>query len=177
MKTLHDTFLLLQSSLEAKTAEVADSEKAYATLKSQHEAFHARFSSKQELLQTLQTGLADSANTSGGGYLGQLADAKARVVQGETMEEQARRNRGLVERELGDARGRWKKVEREAAEGRALLEGKKKEAEGLERKVKSMGWSEEMEVQSGEELRKARGEVRALTEVGSIRKISALSTY
>jgi len=42
-----------------------------------------RLSSAEELLQTLLTGLSSSGtgNSGGGGYMGQLADAKARLAQ------------------------------------------------------------------------------------------------
>jgi len=163
--TLQANLSTLQNSLEAKTLESTQLQNTYSTLKASHEAFQAKFASKQELLQTLQTGLADSANTSGGGYLGQLADANARVVQAQTEEEQLKRQCTLVERELTDARGRWKAVEREAGEGKARLERGKKEVEQLERRVKVMGWSEEKEKESSTALKAARDEMRALNEV------------
>lgn len=168
VKSLLDMAETLKASLAEKTDEVAQLDKAYKALKTEHEAFHQRFTSKQELLQTLQTGLADSANTSGGGYLGQLADAQARVVQAQTEEEQLKRQTVIVERELADAKGRWKKVEREASDGAKAVEKGKADVEKLKRTLSGMNWSEEKEAQAAGALRAARDEVRALTEVSNV---------
>ena len=165
VKHLLDTSEALKASLEEKTEEVTQLGKAYNALKAEHETFQQRFSSKQELLQTLQTGLADSANTSGGGYLGQLADAQAQVVQAQTEEEQLKRQASLVERELADAKGRWKKVEREASDGAKAVEKGKQDVEKLKKTLSGMNWSEEKEGQAAGALRAARDEVRALSEV------------
>ncbi|KIM19352.1 hypothetical protein M408DRAFT_245167, partial [Serendipita vermifera MAFF 305830] len=164
VKTLLDTAETLKTSVAEKTDEVAELDKAYKALKAEHEAFQQKYQSKQELLQTLQTGLADSANTSGGGYLGQLADAQARVVQAQTEEEQLKRQASIIEKELADARSRYKKVEREAGDGAKAVEKGKQDVEKLKRTLAGMHWSEEKETQAAGALRAARDEVRALTE-------------
>jgi structural maintenance of chromosome 2 len=157
----------LKASLEGKTKEVEELNAAYAQIKAQHETYQQRFNSKQELLQTLQTGLADSANTSGGGYLGQLAEAKARVVQAQTEEEQAHRQTVIVEKELKETQEKWKKVEKEAGDGARTLEKKKQELEKMKRSLASMSWSDEKEAAFMSSLKHARDEVRSLTEVSS----------
>jgi structural maintenance of chromosome 2 len=165
IESLKQTAKELEAELEAKAKEVEDVNGAYARMKSQHEIAQQKFNSNQELLQTLQTGLADSANTSGGGYLGQLADAKARIVQAETEEEQIRRQVMLVEKELAEMQAKWKKVEKEASDGAKSVERGKQELEKLKVNFSKMNWSEEKDANSAATLRKARDEVRALTEV------------
>ncbi|KAG8855444.1 Structural maintenance of chromosomes protein 2 [Serendipita sp. 411] len=154
----------LEAGVEAKSKEVEEIKGIYEKQKNQHDGFQQRFNSKQELLQTLQTGLADAANTSGGGYLGQLADAKARIVQAQTEEEQVRRQVSIVEKDFGDAQVRWKKVEREASDGAKTIEKGKQAVEKLKRDLAGMKWNEEKDSAFTSSIKNAREEVRSLTE-------------
>lgn len=165
IQTLRENVKDLKGQVQEKTKELEKLNGDYAKLKTTHDTFQQKLKSNQDLLQTLQTGLADSANTSGGGYLGQLADAKARIVQAETEDEQIRRQAALAEKDLADAQARWKRVEREAADGTKSVEKGKKELERLKAQVASMDWSEEKEAHAMNALRKAREEVRSLREV------------
>lgn len=167
-KSLEESARELKSGLEAKTKEVEDITAEHARLKTEHEGFQQRFNNKQELLQTLQTGLADSANTSGGGYLGQLADAKARLVQAETEEEQLKRQVTMVQKELNETRAKWKQVEKEASEGAKSIEKGKQEIAKLKRNLESIHWNDEKEAQFSASFKKAREDVRALTEVSGL---------
>ena len=92
-----------------------------------------------DLLQSLLTGLSsNSINSSGGGgYLGQLADAKARIAQGTAEEEQTRRKLSLREKELAELEVKWKKVEKEGGGGRKSLEAARKGLEVVRRKVEA----------------------------------------
>ncbi|KAG8828897.1 Structural maintenance of chromosomes protein 2, partial [Serendipita sp. 399] len=154
----------LEAGLGEKSREVEEIKTSYEKLKGQHESFQQRFNSKQELLQTLQTGLADAANTSGGGYLGQLADTKARIVQAQTEEEQIRRQLSIVEKDLAEAQARWKKVEKEASDGAKTIEKGKQAVEKLRRDLSGMKWSDEKDATFASSIKNAREEVRSLSE-------------
>ena len=87
MSTANDQEQLqvLQAVLDEKWAM----EEACQEVKKVHNATQAALSNSEELLQSLLTGLSFSnTNNSGGGYMGQLADAKAHLAQGAVEEEQ-----------------------------------------------------------------------------------------
>ncbi|CAG7851116.1 Structural maintenance of chromosomes protein 2 Short=SMC protein 2; Short=SMC-2; AltName: Full=Chromosome assembly protein XCAP-E; AltName: Full=Chromosome-associated protein E [Serendipita indica DSM 11827] len=161
---LKEAALELETGLAAKIEEVEEVNNKYNMMKTQHDTFQQKYQSNQELLQSLQTGLSDGANSSGGGYLGQLAETKARIVQAETEEEQIRRQAALVERELADAQGRWKKVEKEASDGAKTIEKGKQDVEKLKRSLAGMNWSDEKETNLASSLKKARDALKGLTE-------------
>lgn len=119
---------------------------------------------KEELLQNLLTGLS-SSSTTGGGYMGQLADAKARQAHAAGEEEQSRLKLGMSQKELKALEKRWKEVEKEAGEGKRKLKEKETEVEKLRKKVEASGWSSEKESQNEMALRSAKATVRQLTEV------------
>jgi structural maintenance of chromosome 2 len=119
-------------------------------------------------LQTLLTGLSSSrtGNATGGGYMGQLADAKARLAQATSEEEQCRVKLGMSERELKALAGRWKEVEREANDGKKSLEAMKAEIERFRKKIAESGWSADKDREAEIALRTAKGQFRQFTEVG-----------
>ncbi|KAI5123009.1 hypothetical protein M0805_007631 [Coniferiporia weirii] len=153
----------LDASLASKRAKVEGLTASHNSVKETHATTQTALNSKEELLQTLLTGLSSSSST-GGGYMGQLAEAKARLAQAAAEEEQSRVKLGMSQKDLKTLEKRWKEVEREAGEGERNLEAKKREVETLRKRVEASGWSTEKETQSEMSLRTARAEVRQLTE-------------
>ena len=155
--------------MQAKRAQVEELTRSYTAIKDQHTTTQSTLSNAEELLQTLLTGLSSSkttgGTTSGGGYMGQLADAKARLAQASAEEEQSRVKLGMSERELKTLEERWKKVEKEAGEGQKNLQNMKRELDGFKKKVVECGWSAEKEREQEIALRTAKGNVRQYTEV------------
>ena len=74
-----------KSLVDAVTAE-------YDAVKDKHTTTQMALASAKDLLQTLLTGLAGTSAQSagGGGYMGQIADALARLAQAAAEEEQTR---------------------------------------------------------------------------------------
>lgn len=142
-------------------------EASYATVKDKHNTTQTALSSAEELLQTLLTGLSSSGtgNSGGGGYMGQLAEAKAKLAQATAEEEQGRVKLGMSEKELKTLEARWKEVEREAGDGKKNLESVKAETEKFKRKVEECGWSADKEREGEIALRTAKGEFRQFSEV------------
>ncbi|THH05591.1 hypothetical protein EW145_g4689 [Phellinidium pouzarii] len=153
----------LNSSLASKRAKVDDLTASHNTVKETHTTTQTVLNNKEELLQTLLTGLS-SSNSKGGGYMGQLAEAKARLAQAAAEEEQSRVKLGMSQKDLKTLEKRWKEVEKEAGEGKRNLEAKKREVEALRKKVEASGWSTEKETQNEMALRTARSEIRQATE-------------
>lgn len=97
--------------------------------------------------------------------MGQLADAKAKLAQASTEEEQNRVKLGMSQKDLKSLEKRWKEVEKEAGEGRRNLEAKNNEVDALKKAVAACGWSTDKESESDIDIRRAKTEVRQYTEV------------
>ena len=116
----------------------------------------------EELLQTLLTGVTSSSSgNTGGGYLGQIADARARLTQATTEEEQSRMKLGMSQKELKTLETKWRDVERDAQDGQKKLDLISAQVEKLKKQVVDSGWSEEAEQRSQQRLNEARSECRS----------------
>jgi structural maintenance of chromosome 2 len=146
--------------VDAVTAE-------YNAVKEKHTATQTALASAEDLLQTLLTGLAGSSAQSagGGGYMGQIADARARLAQAAAEEEQARVKLDMNRRELGELERRWKAVEREAGQGERDIKKMQADVESLRKKVDATGWSAEKEQENEEALRRAKDDAMRCTHV------------
>lgn len=158
--------LQLVLSLADKSEQVKDLNASYGKVRDEHTANQTKLATAEELLQTLLTGLSSKgANNSGGGYMGQLAEARSRIAQGEAEEEQSKVKLGMSEKELKTLEGRWKEVEKEAQKGKKNVEAMKASVEDYRKRVANSGWNEEMERAGDAKLRDAKAEVRSLNDV------------
>lgn len=137
-------------------------------MKDAHTALSGKLASDEELLQTLLTGLSSSnAKTKGGGYMGQLAEAKAKIAQGAAEEEQAKVKVTMQQKELSALEARLKDHSKEAKDNTKRVENLIKGLEELEKNVERCGWNAENEKELESALREGRDTVKLLTEVGS----------
>ncbi|KAH7101636.1 condensin complex subunit SMC2 [Auriculariales sp. MPI-PUGE-AT-0066] len=165
VKELEQNLKTLTSSLNDKTVNVEHLQKAHDKVKKDHGDAQTALINAEELLQTLLTGLSTaSANTSGGGYLGQLAEARQRSAQAKTDEEQARRKLGLKEKELVTAESKWKSVQRDADQGRKVLEKSQKELDAMKKELEKLGFNADELAEKDQALQQARQRVRQLGE-------------
>ena len=142
-------------------------EKKFNSVKNEHDELQQTLTKSEELLQTLLTGVTSSSSgNTGGGYLGQIADARAWLTQATTEEEQSRMKLGMSQTELKTLEAKWKDVERDAQNGQKRLDTISAEVEKLKKQVADSGWSEEAEQRSQQLLNDARREYRNSTEVG-----------
>ncbi|KAH9979381.1 condensin complex subunit SMC2 [Lactifluus volemus] len=151
----------LEAALAVKKTQVDTVTAEYNTVKEKHTATQTALSSAEDLLQTLLTGLAGTSAQSagsggGGGYMGQIADARARLAQAA-----ARKSNG---RELGELEKRWKAVEREAGQGERDVKRMQADVEGLRKKAGESGWNAEKEQASEEAMRSAKDEAMRCTQ-------------
>ncbi|KAF8468622.1 condensin complex subunit SMC2 [Russula ochroleuca] len=155
----------LEAALAAKKTQVDAVTAQYNTVKEKHTTTQTSLASSEDLLQTLLTGLAGTSAQSagGGGYMGQIADARARLAQAAAEEEQARVKLDMSRRELGELEKRWKAVEREAGQGERDIKRMQVEVEALRKKADSTGWNQEKEHASEETLRKAKDDAMRCT--------------
>ena len=157
----------LEAALTAKRTQVDAVTAEYNAVKEKHTTTQNSLSSSEDLLQTLLTGLAGTSaqSASGGGYMGQIADARARLAQAAAEEEQIRVKLDMSRRELGELEKRWKAVEREASQGERDIKKMQVEVETLRKKADSTGWDEEKERGSVEALRNAKDDANRCTQV------------
>ena len=139
----------------------------YNAVKEKHTVTQTALASAEDLLQTLLTGLAgNSAQSSGGGgYMGQIADARTWLAQAAAEEEQLRVRLDMSRHELADLEKRWKAVEREAGQGERDIKKMRTEVEMLHKKVDATGWSAEKEGAGEEALRRAKDDAMRCTQV------------
>ncbi|KAL7424509.1 Structural maintenance of chromosomes protein 2 [Cryptotrichosporon argae] len=136
----------LEMAIQQKRSSTGTDTSGFADLKAAYDASAAELAKREELLQTLLTGLSSAKDDdSAGGYLGQLADAKAQLSAAVTAAEQAKVKIGLAEREIKEKEPRAKKAEKEGEGGVRELEGKKAEVEKLRKRVDAADWDEDKE--------------------------------
>ncbi|KAM6495528.1 condensin complex subunit SMC2 [Amanita muscaria] len=155
----------LQKSYTEKKIQVDGLATSYNKIKEKHTSLENALSNGEELLQSLLTGLSSGSGNSagGGGYMGQIADARARAAQAAAEEEQSKVRLGMAEKELKALEARWKDVEREAGDGKKRIEKTKQAVEVFQAKLAGCKWNQERENQGEGRLRDARNAVRDLT--------------
>ncbi|KAI0776981.1 condensin complex subunit SMC2 [Trametes elegans] len=156
----------LRASLEEKRGQVEELTTSHASVKEKQNALQAKLTTAEELLQTLLTGLSSNkdGNAGGGGYMGQLADARTRAAQASAEQEQSRVKLGMAQKELKAIEARWKAVEREAGDNARALDEMRAVVEKCKKKIVEMGWSTEKEQAHENAVREAKNDVRSLTE-------------
>ena len=137
-------------------------------IKEKHTTMESALSNAEELLQSLLTGLTSTRTetSAGGGYMGQIADARARTAQAQAEEEQCKVRLGMAQRELKALETKWKEVEREAGDGRKKIERTKQTVEACRAALAQCKWNEELEQNLEAKLKEARDNVAELTHVG-----------
>ncbi|KAK7032914.1 structural maintenance of chromosomes protein [Favolaschia claudopus] len=152
-------------SIAAKKAEVDVVNAAFKTVKDKHTGLTDKLASAEELLQSLLTGLSnnkDNKATGGGGYMGQLANARQQATQAAAEEQQSRVKLGMSQTELKTLEARWKALEREAGDGRKKLEAMQKTVEDCRTKVAQCAWSQEKETAAEGRLQELKAQVASL---------------
>ncbi|KAF9530835.1 condensin complex subunit SMC2 [Crepidotus variabilis] len=162
---LKDEILQSEAALTKKRNQVEKLDVKHAKVKDTHDALEARLNSDEELLQTLLTGLSSSnAKNKGGGYMGQLADAKQKIAQGNAEEEQAKMKLTMQQNELRSLETKMKNHAKEAGENMKRVEALTKHVEEFERKVEECGWNTEKEAELEKALKQGRDNIKRLSE-------------
>ncbi|KAJ2912285.1 hypothetical protein MD484_g8133, partial [Candolleomyces efflorescens] len=162
-KELEEDLERLNQDVNEKQVHVDALEKAYQEVRDEHTRLEEKYKSDEALLQTLLTGLGGT-NNSGGGYMGQLAEAKTRLAQAKTEEEQTKFKLGVAQNELKDLEKKMKDFEREAADSRKKLENMQRAVEQQKQALNQLGWNKEREDEFVAKLNEARRIVRHLSD-------------
>jgi structural maintenance of chromosome 2 len=116
-------------------------EKEQNTATAKHNAVKAKHTATQAAaLVTAPKATAPSSG--GGGYMGQIADARARLAQATAEEEWVHVKLDMSKCELGGLEMRCKAVEREAGQSERNTKKMEAEVESLRKKADVTGWVE-----------------------------------
>ncbi|WWC72293.1 uncharacterized protein I206_106255 [Kwoniella pini CBS 10737] len=139
-KTVQET----EKTLEDRRAQTSEDASAFAELKAAYDGGQTELNKLEELLQSLITGLSSNKedDENAGGYMGQLAEAKAKLAAAGTEAEQAKVKMGLAEKEIKEKEPRAKKAEKEGEGLIKELAAKKALAEKLRKQVENADWDE-----------------------------------
>jgi structural maintenance of chromosome 2 len=108
--------------------------------------------------------LGSGDSGSGGGYLGQIADANARLTQVKTEETQANTQIKMKQKELSDAQAKLQSVSGEANEAKNRLAQLQRELGALTAKLAAIKWSEDAENNVERELETIKKELQGLSD-------------
>ncbi|KAJ3508145.1 hypothetical protein NLJ89_g5913 [Agrocybe chaxingu] len=148
-------------SLAERRKQVEEIEAAYNSVKDVHNGLEKKLASDEELLESLLTGLSsDAAKNKGGGYMAQIADAKARIAQAAALEEQSKFKLGMSEKELVSLESRMKAFAKETVDNKKKLDNVKAAVDSLAAKVTNSGWSSEKDKELERQLKEARDELK-----------------
>ncbi|KAJ3745860.1 condensin complex subunit SMC2 [Lentinula detonsa] len=162
-----DTVKAAEDFLKQKHAEADLLKASYNAVKSEHDIHQGKLTSDEELLQTLLTGLSSKSAThaaSGGGYMGQIADARARIAQGAAEEKQARMNLEMSNKELTNLEAQFEKVEKDAGDGKKRMETTRRALSDTQKRLAACGWTAEAEQEGESRGAQLRSQVRHLSE-------------
>lgn len=135
----------------------------------------AEVEKKEELLQTLQTGISSNAG-SDGGYAGQLTAARDQSSKAGTEIEQGKLKISHLQARIKEDEPRAKKAEKENAGLLSDLEALRSQASRLERELEKLGFEPEREEEQRQEKAHLEKRIRSLQSEaeGLRRKVAGL---
>ncbi|KAK4450073.1 SMC2-like protein [Podospora aff. communis PSN243] len=129
----------LELLLKEKTKAYEKIKAKYDAAKEAAEKQSQEAESKEELLQTLQTGVASKEGQENG-YQGQLQDAKNRATAAVTEQEQAKIKIAHLEKRIKEEEPRAKKAKEQNAGLLKDIDGLKSQAQKLEKELQKLGF-------------------------------------
>ncbi|KAH6903906.1 nuclear condensin complex protein [Coprinopsis sp. MPI-PUGE-AT-0042] len=156
-----------EARIEVKKKEVDKVKKDFERVREKNAELDAKILSDQALLSTLLTGLSGN-NDSGGGYMGQISEAKSRLAQAKTEEEQVKMRLKMAQQELATLEDKKKASEREASDNQRKLTTMKKELDEWRNRLTKLNWNQEKEDALENQLKETRQNVRNLAELGQL---------
>lgn len=163
-------------SLKSLERTAAEHHKTYQKLQTQYETTKADLNTqsldvekKEELLSTLQTGIASREGQTSG-YQGQMTEARDRVNAANTQIEQAKLKIGHLEKRIREDEPQAKKAQQQNAGLLTGLESLRKQACGLEQELAKMGYEPGREETLKEQEAALRKSIRQLQEQADVYK-------
>ncbi|KAL4964143.1 condensin subunit SMC2 [Aspergillus stella-maris] len=160
----------VQTSVKDLEKALKDKKKIYDKLQAEYDAAKAELDAqtaeveqKEELLQTLQTGVASKEGQESG-YQGQLQDARNRANNAATEQEQAKLKIAHLEKRIKEEEPRAKKAKEQNSGLLKDLEGLKSQAKKLEAELSKLGFEPGREEQLYQEQSGLQREIRELRQ-------------
>ncbi|MCJ1356867.1 MAG: Structural maintenance of chromosomes protein 2 [Icmadophila ericetorum] len=160
----------VQKSVKELEAQLKEKSKVYEKLQAQYDSARkdldkqsAEVDQKEELLQTLQTGVA-SREGQENGYQGQLQDARNRVSTASTEQEQAKLKITHLEKRIKEDEPRAKKAKEQNSTLLKDLEGLRTQAKKLETELSKLGFEPGKEDAMYEQEASLQQDIRTLRE-------------
>ncbi|KAG9784779.1 putative nuclear condensin complex subunit Smc2, partial [Aureobasidium melanogenum] len=153
----------LSKQLEQKSHLHKQLQERYDAANTELQKQTAEVEQKEELLQTLQTGVASKEGQEGG-YQGQLQDARNRLSAASTEQEQAKLRISHLEKRLKEDEPRAKKAEKENAGLLKSLDGLRSQAKELEAQLAKIGYEPGREEAMHKEQSQLQQRIRELKE-------------
>ncbi|KAF4587326.1 condensin complex component SMC2 [Ophiocordyceps camponoti-floridani] len=145
----------MEAALKVKTAAFETAQSTYTAAKEDLQKQSHEVESREELLQTLQTGVA-SKNGQDNGYQGQLQDARNRATAAATEQEQAKIKINHLQSRLKEEEPRAKKAKEQNAGLLRDLDGMRSQARRLESELGKLG----LQPGRGDDLYKQESDLR-----------------
>ncbi|KAJ5243192.1 uncharacterized protein N7469_001519 [Penicillium citrinum] len=158
-KTVHD----LEKVLKEKKNVYDKIQAQYDAAKAEHDAQTTEVEQKEELLQTLQTGVASKEGQESG-YQGQLQDARNRASNAATEQEQAKLKITNFEKRIKEDEPRAKKAKEQNSGLLSELEELRSQAKKLEAELSRLGFEPGKEEQINQERSGLQRDIRELRQ-------------
>ncbi|KAK0371982.1 RecF/RecN/SMC N terminal domain-containing protein [Colletotrichum limetticola] len=153
----------LEATLQEKTQAFEEIKARFDAAKDDLEKQSQEAESKEELLQTLQTGVA-SKDGQESGYQGQLQDARNRATASVTEQEQAKMKITHLEKRIKEEEPRAKKAKEQNADLLRDLEGLRSQAQKLEKELGRLGFEPGQEEQLYQKQSSLQQQIRGLRQ-------------
>lgn len=158
-KSVHD----LEKALKEKRKVYDKLQTQYDAAKAELDAQNVEVEQKEELLQTLQTGVASKEGQESG-YQGQLQDARNRASNAATVQEQAKLKISNFEKRIKEEEPRAKKAKEQNSGLLKDLEGLRSQAKKLESELTRLGFEPGKEEQIYQEQSGLQRDIRELRQ-------------
>ena len=151
----------LEAQLQGKLAAFEKLQKQFEAAKEQHDKQSTELEQKEELLQTLQTGVASKEGQESG-YQGQLQDARNRAAAATTEQEQARLKIAHLEAQIKEDEPRAKEAKKQNSGLLKALEGLRTQVAKLEKQLAALGFDPNKEAEMRQQEATLEADVRSL---------------
>ncbi|KAJ5525800.1 RecF/RecN/SMC [Penicillium frequentans] len=162
-KAMQKSVSELEKALKEKRKIYDKLQAKYDSAKAELDAQNVEVEQKEELLQTLQTGVASKEGQESG-YQGQLQDARNRASNASTEQEQAKLKIAHLEKRIKEEEPRAKKAKEQNQGLLKDLEGLKAQAKKLESELTRLGFEPGKEEQIYQEQSQLQRDIRDLRQ-------------
>ena len=153
----------LTRQLKVKTSDLENVQKQYEIAHADFQKKMREVDTKEELLQTLQTGVASKEGQESG-YQGQLHEARQRISSSVTEQEQAKLKVSHLEKRLKEDEPRAKKAKEQNSGLIKELEGLRVKAKQLEAELSKQGFEPRKEAEAEQEEARLHRVIRQLQD-------------